>query len=53
MAEKFIKIYKSAKDRKSVLLPPELHRILKFEAAKQGKKLRIFLIEIIKEALKI
>lgn len=51
--EKGVFVYKSVKERKCLMLPPELHMLLKFEAMKQRKKLNEFLIEIIKDYLKI
>jgi predicted HicB family RNase H-like nuclease len=48
-----MKVYKSQKQRRSVLLPPEIHYLLKLEALKQKKSMRNLLIEMIKTYLKI
>ncbi len=51
--EKVIKVYKSQKERRSLLIPPEFHYLLKLEAAKQRKTMIELLIEMIKSYLKI
>ena len=51
--ERYTKIYKSVKNRRNIALPLELHKILKLEAANQGKTIREILVEALKTYLKI
>ncbi len=53
MDVKYIKVYKSVKDRRNIPIPLELHRILKLEAIKQRKTMRELILEALKDYLKI
>lgn len=49
--EKGTFVYKSVINRKSILVPLEYHRLLKFEAMKQKMSLKEFVVEMIKSYL--
>ena len=47
------KVYKSEKNRRSFLVSPEVHLLLKLEAARQHKPMHKLLEEIVKKYLGI